>query len=166
MVHFTDWLPTLLAMAGVDVTADVALDGVDALSALRGDAVESAPRRFWQWNRYRPVAECNAAMRDGRWKLVRPAIDALLDPTPDDLRIDIQSKFNPDAFTSLTEGPLPEVPVFEALPSRLFDVVADPGEERDLAGVEVGRVRRMEAALDAWFADVEADRASIDDAPQ
>jgi hypothetical protein len=102
-------------------------------------------------------------MRDGRWKLVRPAIDALLHPTPDDLRIDIQSKFNPDAFTTLTAGPMPEPPSFDPLPSRLYDLDADPGEEHDLAAAHPDRVRRMESALTAWFEDVERARRSIDD---
>jgi arylsulfatase A len=190
LVHFTDWLPTLLAMCDIEPTPPLStfpstgqsssstppglhsshltlhssLDGVDVAEVLRGETPSSAPPRFWQWNRYRPAAEANAAMRDGKWKLVRPAIDALLHPTPDDLRIDIQSKFNPDAFTTLTAGPMPEPASFDPLPSRLYDLDADPGEEHDLAAAHPDRVRRMESALTAWFEDVEHDRRSIDDA--
>lgn len=184
LVHFTDWLPTLLAMCAIDptpppvpgefhsspstfhsspFTLHPSFDGRDVSATLRGDPPSSAPPRFWQWNRYHPVASANAAMRDGNWKLVRPAIDALLHPTPDDLRIDIQSKFNPDAFTSLTEGPLPDLPPFEPQPSRLYDLATDPAEERDLAAAHPTRVQRMEAALTAWFDDVERDRRAIDD---
>jgi arylsulfatase A-like enzyme len=177
MVHFTDWLPTLLALCSIGdahrsprgarghsgAPPRLALDGRDVSAGIRGESASSSPPRFWQWNRYRPVAECNAAMRDGRWKLVRPAIDELLQPTPDDLRIDIQSKFNPGAFTELTPGLLPDPPPFTPLPSRLYDLDADPGEEHDLAAVEPARVRRMESALSSWFQDVDEDRRSIRD---
>lgn len=163
MVHFTDWLPTLLSMVGIDPPRDVALDGVDVTDVLRGARVPSSPPRFWQWNRYRPVAECNAAMRDGGWKLVRPAIDEMLQPTPGDLRIDIQSKFNPDAFTTLTDGPMPEWPLFTPPAPQLFDLDADPGEEHDVASAHPDRVRRMESELSAWFESMERDRASIAD---
>ncbi|HOU89771.1 MAG TPA: hypothetical protein PLU22_01935, partial [Polyangiaceae bacterium] len=41
---------------------------------VRGQARAERPKRFWQWNRYTPLAVCNAAVRDGDWKLVRPGI--------------------------------------------------------------------------------------------
>lgn len=77
LVHFTDWLPTLAAVAGAEVTDGPVLDGVNVLPLFRGEPAEVPEVRYWQWNRYAPVATCNAAMRDGRWKLVRPAIAAM-----------------------------------------------------------------------------------------
>jgi len=41
-------------------------------------------------------------------------------------------------------------------PSQLFDVVADPLEEHDLAAEQPARVARMESELATWFADVTA----------
>ncbi len=163
MVHFTDWLPTLLAAAGVAPPVDARLDGVDVLPLLRGEAGAMPARRFWQWNRYTPAGECNAAMRDGRWKLVLPAIDELLRVSPADLQIDVLSKLQPDQHTTLSRGPEPERAYATAPAPQLFDIAADPAESRDLAATEPVRVRRMQAELAAWFESVEADRASIRD---
>ena len=38
MAHFSDWFPTLLSLAGVDIPADRPLDGVDITTALRGES--------------------------------------------------------------------------------------------------------------------------------
>lgn len=63
-----DFLPTFLAAAGArDVVEDGALDGIDLLPLLRGDA-ERLPERdlFWRSG----GASGRVAMRDGQWKLV------------------------------------------------------------------------------------------------
>lgn len=60
-----DILPTALAATGLKPPADVTLDGLDLLSALRGTTPAPAPRTlFWRYGR-------NVALRDGDWKLVR-----------------------------------------------------------------------------------------------
>lgn len=163
MVHFTDWLPTLLSAVGVEPPRAVHLDGVDILPLLRGDTANAPPQRFWQWNRYTPAGECNAAMRDGRWKLVLPAIDELLRVSPADLQIDILSKSQPEQHAELTPTPEPERAPISPPPPQLFDIDADPQEKRDLVAAEPDRLRRMQAELAAWFEEVEADRLSIDD---
>ncbi len=155
LVHFTDWFPTLAAMAGADVSA-LALDGVNVLPLLQGEPTEVPDVRFWQWNRYAPIAECNAAMRDGPWKLVRPALPAAMAVTPADLAIDIDVKNRPEAYPAIIDDPLPVAEPGEAPPAQLFDVAADPGEEHDLAAAEPHRVQRMEAELARWFEDVTA----------
>jgi arylsulfatase A len=163
VVHFTDWLPTLLSAAGVEAPRDVRLDGVDVMPLLRGEDVAAPPVRFWQWNRYTPVGECNAAMRDGRWKLVLPAIDELLKVTPADLQIDVLSKVQPEQHASLTRDAEPERSYGDAPAAQLFDIDADPSEAHDLAASEPARVRRMGAELAAWFEEVEEERRSIAD---
>jgi len=159
LVHFTDWLPTLLAAAGAAPPPDLQLDGVDVLPLLRGAPGEVPPVRFWQWNRYTPVGESNAAMRDGRWKLVRPAISETMAVDPRDLMIDAALKITPDAFTEISTGPEPERAVPSPAPAQLFDIVADPFEQHDLAGGEPARTARMVTELETWFETVEADRA-------
>ncbi|MEZ4621460.1 MAG: hypothetical protein R2867_38990 [Caldilineaceae bacterium] len=72
LIHFTDGYRSLLNFAGIDRGAGLPLDG-DILPVLRGEMLQRAPRRFWQWNGYTPIGTTNAAMRDGDWKLVRPA---------------------------------------------------------------------------------------------
>lgn len=154
MVHFTDWLPTLLAAAGVEPPRDLALDGIDVLPLLRGEPAKLPDQRFWQWNRYTPQGECNAAMRDGRWKLVRPAIRELMAVTAEDFALDVDAKYNPDRYTEISRAPLPEPAPWRPRASKLFDIDADPGESHDLATQQPERVARMETQLAAWFADV------------
>jgi arylsulfatase A len=163
LVHFTDWLPTLLASAGVEPPRDLRLDGVDVLPLLQGERGQVCERRFWQWNRYLPHGECNAAMRDGSWKLVRPQIDSLMQVSKRDWDMDIDAKFNPDRYTDIRRDPLPERSAPPPPPSQLFDLASDPSESRDLAAAEPERVRRMEAELAAWFEDVERDRPPVAD---
>ena len=158
LVHFTDWLPTFLAVAGVEPPSDLSLDGVNVLPLLQGEPMRMPDVRFWQWNRYTPAPEGNAAMRDGRWKLVRPAIAEAMEVAPLDLALDLDLQVNPGGRTEILDSPFPEREPGSVPPAQLFDVLNDPGEERDLASAEPGRVSKMEAELSRWFEDVEADR--------
>src|SRR5262249_9705616 len=123
-------------------------------------------RRFWQWNRYTPVPECNAAMRDGKWKLVRPAIGALMKVSDEDFAMDVDAKFQPEKDTAIIDAPEPERAPATARPSKLFDIAADPGEQHDLAAAHPERVARMERDLLAWFEDVERDRLASKNATE
>jgi arylsulfatase A-like enzyme len=161
MVHCIDWLPTLLAVAGATPPEELRLDGVDVLPVLQGESGRVPEQRFWQWNRYVPAGDCNAAMRDGRWKLVRPAIGALMAVSPQDFAMDVDAKYQPQNYPDILRDPLPIPDAAEPLPSQLFDIDADPGEQRDLAAEQPDRVLRMEAALGRWFEAVELDRLSI-----
>jgi len=161
LVHCTDWLPTLLAAAGVAVPRgreELALDGVDVLPLLQGEPMEVPPVRYWQWNRYTPVGESNAAMRDGPWKLVRPAIAQTMEVASADLMMDAALKLSPGAFTEISTGPEPERDVPKPAPPQLFDVAHDPFEEHDLAASEPVRTARMVTQLETWFESVEKDR--------
>lgn len=157
-VHGTDLLPTLLAAAGERPAPDRALDGVDALGVLRGEPDPGPDRRCWQWNRYTPVGASNAAMREGPWKLLRPAIDATMEVAPRDLMLDAAAKITPDALTATIDEPEPVREVGPPPPPQLFHLGDDPGETRDLAAAEPARVARMLAGLETWFESVEADR--------
>jgi len=106
----TDWLPTLLELAGQPVPSG--LDGVSLASFLTGRG--PAPRRplFWHFPHYTNQGSRPAgAMRDGRWMLVE---------------------------------------YYDDWKSELYDIVADPGERRDLAPRLPARVTRMHASLAAW----------------
>ena len=93
-VHFVDWLPTLLAAAGIERSEGRALDGRKP-PVLRGYGIEPPPR-FWQLN----GEPADRAVRDGPWKLVRPQ-QRLLPASEEDQRImigievDIRSKITP-----------------------------------------------------------------------
>jgi arylsulfatase A-like enzyme len=162
--HFTDWLPTLARALDVDVPEQTKLDGEDVLAVLEGQPRDADPVRFWQNNRYAPRVEGNAAMRDGDWKLVRPAIAATMQVTEPDRAID-RSLNNrlPDRITSVDTSPLPEFEIGVPPEPLLFNIANDPFEEHDLSTVHPDRTARMTAALEAWFEEVEADRAAIRD---
>ncbi|MBN1558158.1 MAG: sulfatase-like hydrolase/transferase [Lentisphaerae bacterium] len=163
MVHFVDWLPTLLAMAGAAVPRDnLPLDGVGVLPVLRGEPGETCTERCWQWNRYAPVGSSNAAIRDGDWKLVRPAIPETM--TVPDVRHLQTSMYDPEYFIQhgiFKGGPERDIP--PPPPPELFNIAEDPLERRDVSGAHPDRVHALSAKLDAWFESVEADRRTIAD---
>jgi len=165
MSHLTDWFPTLLAAAGCEPPSGHVIDGVNILPVLRGEQGQVCTRRFWQWNRYTPLVTCNAAMRDGEWKLVRPVIgEAMAVPDIEWLRV---SMYEPERLVEggIIRGPDPPRHVPAPPPPLLFNIAADPLEQHDLAESEPGRVSRMLGELERWFAEVDAERQTIDDVP-
>jgi arylsulfatase A len=161
MVHFADWLPTLAAAANVPLPDAVDLDGDDVGGVLAGDTGAVRPQRFWQCNRYAPRIEGNAAMRDGDWKLVRPAIPELMQVTDADRAIDRALNYRqPERIEAVDGSPLPCFDPGTPPAPLLFDLASDPFEEHDRAAEQPERVRRMGEALDRWFESVERDRAA------
>jgi arylsulfatase A-like enzyme len=164
MVHMCDWFPTLLAAVGLEPPKELKLDGVNVLPLLQGEPCRVETRRFWQWNRYTPLVTCNAAIRDGDWKLVRPAIrEAMEVPDIHWLRV---SMYEPEYF--IQHGILrgePERQVPPPPPPELFNLREDPLEQHNLADKYPERVRSLLCALETWFAEVEAERATIQDMP-
>jgi arylsulfatase A-like enzyme len=166
LVHFTDWLPTLLGITDTQRLTGMPLDGGDVLPLLRGESPADAPRRFWQWNAYSPVGTSNAAMRDGPWKLVRPQLD--LRPATAAARAlmaryveqDIAYKRDPCGVTLMTDAE-PERIIGEPPPPELYHIRDDPGEVEDLAAAYPERASHMLTELESWFEQVEAERRVI-----
>ncbi len=158
--HFTDWLPTLCAAAQVAPPANVRLDGQNLLPVLRDGKSQENPRRFWQWNRYSPVGDCNAAMRDGDWKLVRPIIAKAMWTAPEEMALDRDWEMHPEHFVDILRTPEPPRQLPPAPPPELYNIAADPEEKNNLAPAHPDRVHRMLQNLETWFEDVEADRRS------
>ena len=158
MVHYTDWFPTLLNMVGLDAPPQLELDGVNALPALRGESGKVNPRRFWQWNRYTPMMSCNAAMRDGDWKLLRPRIPAAMRVSPVDTALDHAIKYFPEDFDDIITDAEPARTVPAPPPPLLFNIAADPFEQQDLAEQYPDKAAAMLSDLEAWFRDVDQDR--------
>ena len=170
LVHFTDWLPTLLGAAGIDRPGTLPLDGCDVLPLLRGERPSERPRRFWQWNAYSPIGAINAALRDGPWKLVRPQL-AIRPATPEAeqamkryVEVDIEYKYHPENVTDIMDDPEPERIVPDPLPPELYNIEEDPFETENLAQTEPVRVSRMLTELENWFEEVENERRSIPEA--
>ena len=69
-----DWLPTLAALAGVELPAGITLDGQDMSDALRGTPRIRTKPLLWEW-RFRIFGHIfnmspRLAIRDGKWKLL------------------------------------------------------------------------------------------------
>ncbi len=165
MVHFTDWFPTILAAAGLEVPKDLELDGVNVLPVLRGEDGKVETKRCWQWNRYTPLVTCNAAIRDGDWKLVRPAINEAMQVP--DIHWLHTSMYEYEYFVEhgIVRDPEPAREVPPPPPPELYNMAEDPLEQENLAAKYPGRVHKLLTELETWFEEVEADRATIDDEP-
>lgn len=156
MIHFCDWLPTLAACAGIETKLCKPLDGVNQLAALRGEN-PPALKRFWQHNRYEPAENCNAAMRDGDWKLYWPRVAASDKKLEEDnvwyRRLFKEPHFETavDRGNMVREIPKPQAP-------KLFNLADDPHEEHDRAAMEPERVRSMRRDLENWFHEVNKER--------
>jgi len=160
MVHFCDWLPTLLGAAGQEVPAELRIDGCNVLPVLRGESDQVPTKRFWQWNRYQPVITSNAAMRDGDWKLVRPAIKETFWTDPAEQELDHAYRREPWKEFEVITGPFPPRELPPPPPPELYNIADDPLERHNLADRYPERVSRMLAELETWFEEVEADRAA------
>lgn len=163
LVHFTDWFPTLLRVTGHEVPDSLALDGHDVGELLRGEAPQVEPRRFWQWNGYFPVANVNAAMRDGDWKLVRPNIQIPV-ASPADQRLmeqyvalDIEYKYHPERVPAIRTDLFPERILPTPPDPELYNIRTDPLEQQNLAAQEPERVTQMVRSLESWFESVVAE---------
>lgn len=162
LVHFCDWVPTLLEAAGTPLTPTLPLDGRSVLPVLRGEAAGADyPARYWQWNRYTPVVTSNAAVRDGVWKLVRPAIREAMALSPADAAADRRLKYEPESFTDICRDPEPARQVPPAPPPLLYNIAVDPYEQQDLAAVEPARAARLLRDLETWFEEVDAERRRL-----
>ncbi len=164
LVHFTDWLPTLLAAAGIERPEGPPLDGQDVLGQLRGESAWAQSARFWQYNFYQPIGTTNAAVRDGDWKLVRPELDLKYASPADEaadrryVETDIEYKYHPENVGALMSDPDPVYLVPEPPRPELFNIADDPLEKTNLADAHPQRVTRMTNDLDNWFATVEIER--------
>ncbi|MCC5807785.1 MAG: sulfatase-like hydrolase/transferase [Opitutales bacterium] len=160
MINSIDWFPTLLALTGNEGAGEgIAFDGVDLSALLRGETKTVSRTRYWQFNRYEPLARCNGAMRDGPWKLYFPY------SAGGDWKYDGDNSW----YQRGCLGPHECMPVDnrvthrpvegEPLPPQLFHIGDDPGEARDLAAEDPNRVQRMTAQWDAWWEEMMRDYA-------
>ncbi|MBL9201448.1 MAG: sulfatase [Opitutaceae bacterium] len=127
----TDLLPTFCAAAGVALPAGVALDGRNLLPLWRGEAAADTTRELvWHFPFYHPegAAYAKALPRIGT----------------DDFAV---SRTHPQSAIRVGSWKLHHD--YEAGYAQLFDLAADPGEQRDLSAAQPGRARDLRARLDA-----------------
>ena len=158
MFHFTDWTPTLLQACGIDAPSDT--DGMNVLDTLRGESTRLPTKRFWQFNRYDPVDRCNAAMRDGAWKLYWPRVDAAMAKLKTDNPLHQKNFEVPHFEMDVSNPPVERAPMVFGHP-ELFHLGDDPCEEKNLATEHPHRVSKMKDELANWFENVERDRREI-----
>lgn len=158
MVHFVDWMPTLLNAAEIDYKSELPLDGLNVLPLLQGDRDSLVRTKlFWQHNRNEPVMNCNAAMRDGYWKIVWPYPESARIKSDEDQQwyLDMfdQTHFMMDVRPIMIEQnvDLPDKPC-------LYNIKKDPFENEDLSDKYPDRLNKMKLELENWFQEVEADR--------
>jgi arylsulfatase A-like enzyme len=160
--HFSDWLPTLASMAGLEVPQSLDIDGQDASALLQGEKGKINPVRFWQWNRYDPVPNCNAAMRNGPWKLYQPGVPEAMHKIDSDNQL---SEFIINYPEKATENDIlcgsVERELSEPPKPSLFNLDEDPYEKNDLSALHPQQLETMKKQLDGWFEKVLRDRASI-----
>jgi arylsulfatase A len=175
LAHFTDWMPTLMSLCGVENVSHCPLDGHDLTPQLLGERLLNPPRRFWQWNFYYPSIATNAAVRDGDWKLVRPMISGTRYYKNPDLyasadseartqafiEADIREREHPGSIQDIL--PVPGIRYPDAEAPELYNIADDPGEQNNMADAQPDRVHRLLVELETWFESVEEDRRSIDD---
>jgi len=159
-VHGCDWLPTLFSLTGRSApTGAKPFDGLNLMPLLEGRPVPALADRplLFQRNRYAPVGYVNAAIREGRWKLYWPGDKASL--------VKDSGRDNPSYRRGLVlphwEMPLDvELATPPSAPQpapRLYDLEADPGEQRDLATTHPEVVAALARKHDAWFGEVLAE---------
>lgn len=150
-------------MVSLQIPQHLNIDGVNVLPIIRGEQGKVCTKRFWQWNRYTPIVTCNAAARDGDWKLVRPAIaEAMAAPccTP---WLNI-SMYEPERLISdgLVLDPEPPRTITEPPSVELYNIDDDPLEKTNVADQHPDIARRLLSELETWFEEVERERATID----
>jgi len=160
MIHFCDWLPTLLSACDLDARPELPLDGGDALPALRGERGKLPTKRFWQFNRYDPVLHCNAAIRDGDWKLYWPWIPEAKRKLQSDNE-PYRRNFTVPHFLMQVENPPVERDLSAPGEPELYNIAADVYEQHDLAATHPDRVSRMRRDFETWFEQVEAERRAL-----
>lgn len=161
VVHFTDWVPTLLGFVGGSDLVRLPGDGRDVGALLRGGPLIESQPFCWQWSRYQPHPTCNAAIRDGNWKLRFPAVPEILRVLSFDPIEERRLRTDPSTYVPPPNLPAPPPREWTSPAAQLFDLAADPGEQHDLAAYDGARVAQMQHQLMAWFDSVETDRRTL-----
>ena len=164
MVHFTDWLPTLLAVAGSAPPRDLRLDGVDVLPVLRGErgqvlraallAMEPlhAGGRMQRRHARRPLETRSPRHRRAHGRLAGRSRHGHRRQVPPGKVF----RGSPRDAGTACGRPLAcprSSSIWRPIPRN---ATTAPAEQPD-------RVARMERALSRWFEEVERERRAIAD---
>ena len=162
VTHFTDWMPTLLAVA--DHRAARRLAGRrrrPAPAAARDRSGVRNPPRFWQWSRYEPTPFANAAVRDGDWKLRYPAVPELFDILPDDRVEERRLPPTPSRTDRRRSSSRSRHERRQGRPRSSSISPPTPASRFDVAARHPDRVGGMEEQVAGWYDSVEDERAAL-----
>lgn len=157
LVSHMDWLPTLMKMAGIDYSFDKKIDGRDVSKCFYGNRL-SDRNLFWQWNRYYPIVEGNAAARIDGYKLINPPLMEHIKCLPLDSELDDDMKANPEKYPSVLDLETPVLDIPETIDTQLFHIDKDPGETKNLIDEHPDIADEMMKNLKKWFNEVEEER--------
>ena len=150
IVHFIDWMPTLLSASCIGTYKDTDMDGRDISDVLFGGEHEKREILYWQWSRYRSVEKSNAAVRVGRWKLYYP-------PAPNSLKAyEAEGVYDKEVYRKTFKILKEDLREETGAPYKpmLFDLEEDPGEQRNLSGEYPDLAGKMADMLKRWYGEV------------
>ncbi|MCH4886916.1 hypothetical protein EZV73_05020 [Acidaminobacter sp. JC074] len=157
LVNHMDWLPTFMSMAEIEFDFKKDIDGRNISSCMKGDLLKDVDM-FWQWSRYHPIVEGNAAVRSDGYKLLNPAIEALhIKCLKLDSDLDDDVKAFPEKYTDILDLETPKLQT-PCPDTHVFNLKDDPHEKVNLYGRNKLRDKMLEEKLDDWFSSVEDDR--------
>jgi arylsulfatase A-like enzyme len=152
-----DILPTICRLVGADLPSDRILDGVNILPMMMDAKTESGHEAIFGMK-----GNGLSCIRSGKWKLhvADPGPVNMFDLNPEMARqwvdprapngVSILAPFEqsrPTDYPGVVTGVDPE-------PMMLFDLEADPGEQRNLASQHPDVVKRLKALFDATSKEV------------
>ena len=136
LINGTDFLPTMLELAGVSLPSDRALDGVSMLPAFQGRVLKRPGPVYWFFPAHEDTyyRMPHMAMRDGDYTLLAwlPTKD------PDQLIMDWPKTSHLDRFA-------------------LFNLESDPGQTVDLSEEEPERLAEMSEQMRAFWTEIKDD---------
>ena len=137
-------MPTFTAAAGVDVSADRAIDGVNVLPALtEGKALDRATPLFWWLWHARGGFE--VAMRAGDYKLVATMV-------PQAKPGDISDAAVPEGWSIMEFIKKAELDRFE-----MYDLGRDPSEAKNVAQAQPERFAALRQRMIQLHAEIRAE---------
>lgn len=134
-VSSLDLLPTACALAGAQVPADLALDGINLAEGFTGDASERPKPLIWCY--YNALNEQRVAMRHGKWKVLAKLNGGEL-----------------PKFSNLHDGNAEAARKARLTEVEIYQVHADLGESSNLAAERPEELARLRKILEEAYADL------------